>query len=147
MFSGLCGFYNTCSLYHVKHLPPFQSLYPYLLKIVDAHLKLGYCKKHPLKKQTKLTNLCRILDNLFKSCIFADFWYLKWNLFAKVIIFVNYSCKSCISDVWLDSKYVFEGLCTWCSMRETSLCSCCRVFNNNCLAEVSLINYQQVAPW
>ena len=40
-------------------------------------LKLGYCKKQPLKqlffKKQILTNLCRTLDNIFKSCISIDF--------------------------------------------------------------------------
>ena len=56
---------------------------------IEIGLLLEAAFKTVLKK-SELTNLCRISDNLFKSCIFADFCrcraeiYLKpWTIFAK----------------------------------------------------------------
>ena len=39
--------------------------------------------------------------------------------------------KSSVLDVWLDSQYVFGGLCTASSTKGTSHCSCLKFFNNN----------------
>ena len=53
---------------------------------------------------------------------------------------VNFFRKSSILDVWLDSQYVFGGLCTASSTKGTSDCSCLKFFNNNQQRLAKIIN-------
>ena len=61
-------------------------------------------------KKSKLTNVWRFSDNLFKSCMFADLFRLnvnaylglgqtsKMEFFAKILKAVNYFRKNSILD-------------------------------------------------
>ena len=61
--------------------------------------------------------------------------HLICSFFAKILKAVAYFHKSSILHVWQSSKYIFARLCTGCSMKRTSHCSCYRVFKQQLLSK------------